>query len=559
MNFVKSNIEKLRPDIVLIKRILSQTGLFIAPVFILAISFSIGCSESERTPAGTISAGSPEAVDAGIQILNQGGNAIDAAIAVAFALAVTEPAQSGLGGQAQFLLHMPGKEPIIINGTSFSPSRIPENIIRKDLIKHKASTVPSLVKALGFLWENHGSKTITWQDILKPAIEYAESGFLLEEFRYKVLQLKAEELGSDPVTRKLFLSDGGSIYEKSSHWKQLVLARTLKRLAENGPEDFYTGDIAKKIAEDIKNNGGWITISDLKNFPDPTAQQPLRGTYRGYEIYTMPPPGGGWVIIQALNILELHPKNELNPDSNTRIKLIAHALHLAHQSRRDNPINNLIEYKNDVMLKTSKDEARRLLHNSTGGETTHFSVADKNGMIVSATLSINNYFGSKSASPDLGFLYNDYMNEFKLNDPEHPFNLNPNAMPYSSMTPTILLKDGVPVMAIGSPGSERIISAIVQVISLWIDAGLKIEDAVAYPRIHVTPDRTTYLESNDFFKEEIANLEEAGFIFAAPPSEIIVNELNPYFGGINAVAYEDNEWRGAADPRRDGSVGYTFK
>ena len=122
-------------------------------------------------------------------------------------------------------------------------------------------------------------------------------------------------------------------------------------------------------------------------------------------------------------------------------------------------------------------------------------------MVVSATLSINNYFGSKSASPELGFLYNDYMNEFKINEPEHPFNLRPNAMPYSSMTPTILMKDGKPVMAIGSPGSERIISAIVQVISLWIDAGLSIEDAVAYPRIHVTPDKIIYLESDDLREE----------------------------------------------------------
>jgi gamma-glutamyltranspeptidase/glutathione hydrolase len=129
-------------------------------------------------------------------------------------------------------------------------------------------------------------------------------------------------------------------------------------------------------------------------------------------------------------------------------------------------------------------------------------------------------------------------------------------MPYSSMTPTILMKDGKPVMAIGSPGSERIISAIVQVISLWIDAELPIEEAVAYPRIHVTPDKTVFLESDKFPVTQKNNLTKSGFVVEQPPSEIIINELNPYFGGVNAVAFENDKWKGAADPRRDGAVGY---
>ena len=150
------------------------------------------------------------------------------------------------------------------------------------------------------------------------------------------------------------------------------------------------------------------------------------------------------------------------------------------------------------------------------------------------------------------------MNEYKINEPGHPFNLSPGAMPYSSMTPTILVKDGKPVMALGSPGSERIISAIVQVISLWIDAGLSIEDAVAFPRIHVTHDSVIYLESNDYSSEEISSIKNAGFRFDSAPSEIIINKLNPYFGGVHVVVFEDNQWKGAADPRRDGTVGYSF-
>jgi len=529
-------------------------NLLLACIFIsFIIQFS--CSDSDDKYSGVVSAGSPEAVEVGMEILKLGGNAVDASIAVAFALAVTESAQSGLGGQAQFLIYKPGEEPIIINGTSFSPSYLPKNTSKDDLVKHKATTVPSMVKVLGYLWKNY-SAGLSWDDLLNPATRFAEAGFPFTEFRHKVLELEQNELRGDSVTAKLFLGSNGTLIKKDAIWKQPILAKTLKQLAEKGPEDFYKGNIAQMIADDMKLNNGWITINDLKNLPQPFEQKPLKGTYRGYEIYTMPPPGGGWVIIQALNILEQYPSEELALNSKIRIELIVQSLHIAHSSRSDKPVQDLINFQEDVYLKTDKNYAKKLLDNYSKGETTHFSVVDKDGMVVSATLSINNYFGSKSASPDLGFLYNDYMNEFKINEPKHPFNLRPDAMPYSSMTPTILMKDGKPVMAIGSPGSERIISAVVQVISLWIDAGLRIEDAVSYPRIHVTPEKIIYNESDNITDEEKLLLERAGITFEIPPSEIIINKLNPYFGGVNTVAFENDEWKGAADPRRDGVVGY---
>jgi gamma-glutamyltranspeptidase/glutathione hydrolase len=524
---------------------------------ILFIFFS-ACSDSEDSNVGVVSAGSPEAVSAGLEILKQGGNAIEASIAVAFALAVTEPAQSGLGGQAQFLIYKPGEEPVIINGTSFSPTRLPENISKDDLVKHKATTVPYLVNELGYLWKHYSGGSLEWSDLLTPATKFANDGFFLTEFRHKVIKYNQNELRKDPVTSKLFLGTNGSLINKDILWKQPVLAHTLNQLAEKGAEDFYGGDIAHKIAEDMRINNGWITFDDLKNIHEPKNQKPLRGTYRGYEIYTMPPPGGGWVIIQALNILEQFPSEKLKLESNDRLKLIAEAIQIAHRSRSEEPVEDLINYQEEVKLKIDKNHAKKLIDDYSNGETTHFSVVDKDGMVVSATLSINNYFGSKAASPELGFLYNDYMNEFKINEPENPFNLRPDAMPYSSMTPTILMKDGKPVMAIGSPGSERIISAIVQVISLWIDAGLSIEEAVANPRIHVTPDKIVYLESDKFPVVQKENLINSGFVIDPPPSEIIVKGLNPYFGGINAIAFEKGKWKGASDPRRDGAVGYNY-
>lgn len=537
--FLKKNLKKIKSvEILLI--------IFLA---------TISCTENDDKYSGVISAASPEAVSAGLEIIEQGGNAVDAAIAVTFALAVTEPAQSGLGGQAQFFIYKPGTDPIIINGTSFSPSTLPDNISKEDLVKHKATTVPSTLKILEYLWKNY-SAGLGWSDLLAPAISFAEDGFPLTEFRNKVLEYKSEELGKDSITKNLFLGEDGALIDFNSIWKQPVLAKTLQRISEKGAEDFYSGEIAELIAEDMKLNGGWVTIDDLKNVPEPFEQKPLRGTYHGYEIYTMPPPGGGWVIILALNILEEYPSEELTLKSENRLKIIAQALQLAHQLRSEDPIENLINYQEDIILKTNKNYAKELINNQPSGETTHFSVVDKNGMMVSATLSINNYFGSKAASSELGFLYNDYMHEFKLNEPAHPFNLRPKAMPYSSMTPTILMKDGKPEMAIGSPGSERIISSIVQVISLWIDGGLSIEEAVAYPRIHVTPDSVVYLESASFSEQEISILEKTGFKFGTPPSDIIINDLNPYFGGIHVVAYEDGYWQGTADPRRDGAVGY---
>jgi len=541
------------------------TKLFLFVFFVTVLVSALGftsCSDKTGTTSGVISSGSPESVSAGKKILELGGNAVDAAIAISFALAVTEPAMSGLGGQAQFLIHIPGKEPLIVNGTSFSPSNLPDSLNKDDLQKHKATTVPSMVRTLDYLWKNYGSGNVSWDELLEPAIKYAEEGFQLGKFRYSVLNHKAEDLRKDSVTKKIFLNEDGSLPQQEKYFKQETLAKTLTKIATEGANDFYSGKIAQQIAEDIKRNNGWITIDDLNNVPTPIKIPAIKGNYREYDIYTMPPPGGGWVIIQALNILEQFPQEKLKIDSKERLLLIAQALQIAHKSREDYPVKDLTNYNEEVNNKINDEEVKRLLLESgydNRGETTHFSVVDESGIVVSATLSINNYFGSKAANPQLGFLYNDYMNEFKINQPDHPFNLIPCAMPYSSMTPTILMKDGKPIMALGSPGSERIISAIVQVISLWVDAGLSIEKTVNQNRIHVTPGKELYFENDNLPGEEKENLLNSGFTFLNPPSEIIIHGFNPYFGGVHVVAFENSEWKGAADPRRDGSAGFILR
>jgi len=380
-------------------KVCSFTTKFFLPLFFVsalavALSFT-SCFDKAGTTSGVISSGSPESVNAGKNILELGGNAVDAAIAISFALAVTEPAMSGLGGQGQFLIYIPGKEPLIVNGTSFSPSNLPDSLNKTDLQKHTAATVPSMVRTLDYLWKNYGSGNVSWDELLEPAIKFAEEGFQLGEFRYSVLKYKAEDLRKDSVTKQLFLNEDGSLPNQEEFFKQKILAKTLTRIATEGADDFYSGKIAQQIAENMKLNNGWITIDDLNNVPTPIEIPAIKGNYRGYDIFTMPPPGGGWVIIQALNILEQFPQEKLKVDSKERLLLIAQSLQIAHKSREDYPVKNLTNYNEEVINKISDEEAKQLLIKSgydSRGETTHFSVVDENGIVVSATLSINNYF-----------------------------------------------------------------------------------------------------------------------------------------------------------------------
>jgi gamma-glutamyltranspeptidase/glutathione hydrolase len=506
---------------------------------------------SER--AGVAVAASPEAAEAGAAILRAGGNAVDAAVAVSFALAVTEPAMSGLGGQTQILLHPPGEPPLVINGTSYAPRATPLDAGPADIVTYRATTVPTTVRVLEYAWQHHGSGRIQWAQLLEPAIRYAEEGFVVGPFRHRVWVNAEEALRANPAAGRLFLTGEGVAPAEGSVFRQPQLARTLRRLAQHGAEDFYTGEIARAIASDMAANGGWLSLQDLEQLPQPAELHPLRGSYRGWDVYTLPPPGGGWVVLQMLNLLEQSPSEALASDSPGRIPLLGQALRIGHRTRRDTPVRDLVDYGADVAEKIDKARARELLEVGAG-ETTHFSVADGDGMAVAVTASINFAFGAKAADSSLGFLYNDYMREFVLGDPGHPFALRPNAMPYSSMSPTILAREGEPVLALGSPGSARIISAVVQVAQLWVDDGLDIETAVAAPRLHVIPDSALFVEWREAPDSVLMLMEQRGFVLSEPRASWDLQGRNAYFGGVHAVARRGGTWRGAADPRRDGAA-----
>ncbi len=504
------------------------------------------------TGIGVVAAPSPEAAQAGILIMESGGNAIDAAVAISFALGVTEPAMSGLGGQTQILLAAPGAEPILINGTSFAPAATPDGATAEDITGYRATTVPTTVRALDFAWRRFGSGRVAWADLLAPAIRFAERGFVPGPFRRRVWEDFAKELAENPAARRFFLLPNGTPPGQQA-FAQPALAATLRRLAEGGADEFYNGTIAREIAADMEANGGWLSLADLQGLSDPVVLPALESGYRGYRVYSAPPPTGGWVVLKVLDLLNGRSPRRLAPGRPERTVELAEALRAGHRERRDEPVRDLIDYGPEVRRKLGRSAAVPL--GDGDGQTTHFSVVDPEGMVVAVTASINYGFGAKVANATLGFLYNDYMREFVLGDPDHPYALRPGAMPYSSMSPTVVTRRGRPVLALGSPGSARIISAVVQVGELWMDGFARIEEAVATPRIHVVPDSALFLE--DPAAADAVALEQAGFVLVAPRADGAPGALNPYYGGVHAVAFERGQWIGAADPRRDGVVRYT--
>lgn len=529
-----------------------SSGAYVA----IAVAVMLAGCDAGRGGTGVVAAASPEAAEAGAAILRAGGNAVDAAVAVSFALAVTEPAMSGLGGQTQMLLHAPGERPVVINGTSYAPRATSVDAGPADIATYRATTVPTTVRVLEYAWRHYGSGRIQWAQLLEPGIRYAEEGFVVGPFRHRVWVSAEEALRANPAARSLFLTDAGTAPVEGSVFRQPQLARTLRRLAQHGADDFYHGEIARAMARDMVGNGGWLSLQDLERLPQPAELDPLRGSYRGWDVYTLPPPGGGWVVLQILNLLEHSPPEALAQGSPARLPLLAQALRIGHRTRRDTPVSDLVDYGADVAGKIDKARARELLEVGAG-ETTHFSVADGGGMAVAVTASINFAFGAKAADSNLGFLYNDYMREFVLGDPEHPFVLRPNAMPYSSMSPTILARDGEPLLALGSPGSARIISAVAQVAQLWVDEGLNIETAVAAHRLHVIPDSVVFVEWRETPNSTLRLLVQRGFVLSEPRTAWDSQGRNAYFGGVHAVARRDGAWRGAADPRRDGAARYS--
>jgi gamma-glutamyltranspeptidase/glutathione hydrolase len=502
---------------------------------------------------GMVSSAHFRATEVGKEILKQGGNAFDAAVACAFALGVCEPQASGLGGQSMMLLHLAEENrTIALDGSSRAPNRaLREDFLKKSsrLFGRQASTVPSTPAVLGYVLDRYGSLPLT--DILAPAIRLAQNGYEITELQRKLQKRELKNFAKGNAG-PLFLQEARRPYSVGHVFKQPILSQALEALSDKGIEDFYTGGIARMIHEDMQANGGLLHEEDLAQIPYPLEREPISGRLGNLTVYTMPPPGAGMTLIEMINILKKFPVRHRNPDTPEGALLLTEIIRRAQLDRRDRPFEpNFYPQVQDRRMLSSQygklvsEQIQSRI--KTHGETTHISVMDEDGNVVALTQSIERVYGAKVASPELGFLYNNYMSAFEYEDMTHPYYLRPNGVPWASVAPTIIFRNKKPWLAIGSPGSDRIVSTILQVlIRLNLQSPF---DAVAAPRIHCSYDGKVSMEAA-YMRDDIPRLLEAkGF------SMDIRQPMSFFLGCVQMVLSENGEFIGVADPRRDGSAG----
>ena len=464
------------------------------------------------------------ATDAGVEILKEGGNAVDAAVATGFALAVVYPYAGNLGGGGFMLIHLHSGKNTFIDYRERAPLAATVNmyldargnvIPDKSIVGYKGIGVPGSVAGMVYAEKKYGKLTL--KQVMAPAIRLAADGYVLTE--EEAHELHDSELTEFTESKHIFQRDG-NFYKAGEVFKQPELAATLSTIAAN-PDDFYHGKIAQKLAADIQQGGGIVTPEDLAGY-SVKERVPVYGTYRGYTIVSSPPPSsGGIVLISALNILEGYDLSKWPDRSPEEMHLILEAYRRAYMDRSDYlgdpdyvkiPVAQLISKKYAAAWRASiepdkatpsKELVRpagflpppptmaEVRHEST--QTTHFSVMDAEGDAVSVTTTLNNGFGSGVTAEGLGFLLNDEMDDFatKQGVPnmygliQGPANsIAPGKRPLSSMTPTIVLKDGKVRFVLGSPGGGRIITTVANIFLSAADEGLNIQQAVDAPRFH---------------------------------------------------------------------------
>lgn len=493
------------------------------------------------------------ATEAGTKILEQGGNAIDAAVAAAFTLGVCEPQASGLGGQTMMLIHLAEEnQTIALDGSSRVPNRaLNEDFSSKSLrlYGYSATTVPSTPATLSYVLDRYG--TLALGDVLEPAIELAEKGYEITELQRK-LQKRELKGFSKGNAGPLFLQNGQKAYSVGHIFKQPILAGTLRRLAKEGVEDFYMGQIAETICQDMESNNGLIQKDDLAQIPYPIEREPVTGRFGKMMVHTMPPPGAGRTLIEMINIIKKFPVQDRNPDTPEGALLLAEIIRRVQLDRRDRPFEPnfypQVQERRMLSNKYAKLVAEQINSRvKTAGETTHLSAMDKAGNVVALTQSIERIYGAKTATPALGFLYNNYMSAFEYEDITHPYYLRPNGVPWASVAPTIIFRSEKPWLAIGSPGSDRITSTILQIlVRLQWQSPF---DAVAAPRLHCSFDGKVSLEAAYMRNDIPVILKKRGFTID------IREPMSFYLGCVQMVLWEEGQFIGVADPRRDGSAG----
>jgi gamma-glutamyltranspeptidase/glutathione hydrolase len=515
------------------------------------------------------------ATKVGIDILRKGGNAVDAAVAVGFSLAVVLPRAGNLGGGGFMLLHSVDKGiTTAINYREIAPEkahrdmyldkdgRVDNNLFN---LSYQSVGVPGTVAGLALALEKYG--TMSLSEVLAPAIKLAEDGFEVTYDLARILQSYESRLRSFPETEKIFYKGKLGYYEAGEILKQKDLAWSLKQIAKHGVDAFYSGEIAKRISSDMKSNGGLLSVDDFKGYKA-NEVSPIWGDYRGYDVASMPPPSSGGVhVLQMLNILEAFPLNYLGHNSAETIHLMAESMKLAYADRSEHlgdpsfwevPVKGLSsnayadklrEKINRYRATPSKEINPDNPSDYESEETTHYTVIDKQGNVVSNTYTLNFSFGTGIVAKGTGILLNNEMGDFSAKPGEaNAFGLiggeansvQPGKRPLSSMTPTLVFKDGKPLLATGSPGGSRIITTVLQVILNVIDHDMNIAEASHAPRIHHQwyPDILYYERGISHDTKSLLALKGHNILRTTS------------MGSTQSIMIKDNLIFGASDPRR---------
>jgi gamma-glutamyltranspeptidase / glutathione hydrolase len=529
---------------------------------------------------GMVSSANMYATEAGLQVLKEGGNAVDAAVTVGFTLAVTFPRAGNLGGGGFMLIYIADpKKVVAIDYREKAPKAASRDMFldengnvdsEKSLHSLLAVGVPGTMAGLALALDKYG--TISLERALRPAIELAEKGFPMDsELRRSLIAVK-DRMKASTASMKIFYKHGGASYDEGEVFRQKDLAWSLGQIAKHGPDAFYKGKIAEKIVHYMAKEGGLITLEDLASYT-PVIREPVHGTYRGYDIYSMPPPSSGGVhLIQMLNILERFPRGLYGHNTAKTIHILVETMKLAYADRSkylgdpdfvDVPIAGLIskDYANELQRKLNTERATPSGkispgtpgRNKEGVDTTHFSVIDRHGNAVSNTYTLNFSYGTKLTVPGTGILLNNEMDDFS-SKPGVPnaygliggeYNsIEPEKRMLSSMTPTIVLKNDKPYLITGSPGGSRIITAVLQIILNVVDFDMNIATATNAVRVHHQwlPDEVVVEEGLN--GDAVRLLKEMGHMV------LIGNTI----GSTESVMKIGNFLYGASDPRTPGSL-----
>ena len=499
---------------------------------------------SRENRNGAVSSTSKIASDVGIDVLKKGGNAFDAIAATGFALAVTSPANGNIGGGGFLVAHTASGESVSLDFREKAPKLAYEKMFLNDngeydrtiaLESHKSSGVPGTVNGLLKILNDYGSGNLSLQEILAPAIDYAENGFVLNKTTARSFNYYRDQFNGDEGTKRIFV--------KEQEWKQgdiiiqKDLAKTLKRISASGNAGFYDGETANLIVKEMNENGGLISKQDLLDY-DSAYREPVIGTYKDYKIISMgPPSSGGVLIVQMLNMLENFDVESMKRNSTEFVHLLTEIQRLAYADRATH-LGDPDFWDNPIAMLTSKEYAKERLdlismknatpsieiahgswNNKESVETTHYSVMDKAGNVAGITTTINLSYGNKKVVDGAGFFLNNEMDDFSSKPGVgNAFGLigfdanaiQPFKRPLSSMSPTVVVNNtDKGMLTVGAAGGSRIITAVLQTIISVLDHELTVDKAIDTPRTHSQwlPDQIFY-EKDSFNEKTIKELQE---------------------------------------------------